>query len=108
MQALGQVLCCREIAVAECPGAGNLLRLEPARPIGMRTTFFTQTPVRALVTARLALERLARDRRGAAMSEYVVVMGFVGLVSMPAFIYLGYVVANSFSFMRGYALYMYP
>jgi Flp pilus assembly pilin Flp len=74
----------------------------------MRTTLFPETPVRALTAARIALARLARDRGGAAMTEYVVVMGFVGLVSVPAFIYLGYVVANSFSFMRGYALYMYP
>jgi Flp pilus assembly pilin Flp len=56
--------------------------------------------------ARLAI--LARDERGAVMTEYLVITGFVGIAAIPAFVYLGYVVAHSFSFMRGYTLYMYP
>jgi Flp pilus assembly pilin Flp len=55
-----------------------------------------------------ALARLLRDERGAVMTEYLVVTGFVALVSIPAFVYLGYVVAHSYSFMQGYALYMFP
>ncbi len=42
------------------------------------------------------------------MTEYVVVTGFVGLVSIPAFAYLGYVVAHNFAFAQGYALFMVP
>ncbi|HEX4445593.1 MAG TPA: hypothetical protein VH044_02610 [Polyangiaceae bacterium] len=42
------------------------------------------------------------------MTEYLVVTGFVGLVSIPAFVYLGYVVAHTYAFMQGYALFMFP
>ena len=55
-----------------------------------------------------SVARFVHDDRGAVMNEYVVVLGFVGLVSIPAFAYLGYVVAHSFSFMRTYVLFMYP
>jgi hypothetical protein len=48
------------------------------------------------------------DDRGAVMNEYVVVTGFVGLVAIPAFALLGYVVAHSYSFMQGYLLFMFP
>jgi len=48
------------------------------------------------------------DDHGAAMTEYVVVVGFVALVSIPAFTFLGYVVAHSYSFVQSYALNMFP
>ena len=55
-----------------------------------------------------ARARFVHDERGVVMNEYVVVMGFVGVVSIPAFTYLGYVVAHNFSFLRTYLLFMYP
>jgi Flp pilus assembly pilin Flp len=54
------------------------------------------------------VRRLLDDERGAVMTEYLVITGFVGLVSIPAFAYLGYVVAHSYAFMQGYALLMFP
>jgi len=52
--------------------------------------------------------RWVGDDRGAVMNEYVVLTGFVGLVAIPSFALLGYVVAHSFSFMQGYLLFMFP
>jgi Flp pilus assembly pilin Flp len=72
------------------------------------TKLFRNTEATSRGYTRATVMRLAADERGAVMTEYVVVLGFVGIVSMPAFMYLGYVVAHSFSFMRGYVLFMYP
>ena len=57
---------------------------------------------------RHAFTRFVGDERGVVMNEYVVLTGFVGLVAIPSFALLGYVVAHSYSFMQGYLLFMLP
>lgn len=51
---------------------------------------------------------LRADERGALMTEYVVVVGFVALVSIPALAFCGWAVAASFAHVRDYVLYPYP
>jgi hypothetical protein len=42
------------------------------------------------------------------MTEYMAVLGFVGLISIPALVYCGWSVAASFAFVRNYVLYPFP
>ncbi len=53
-------------------------------------------------------KRFLRDERGALLSEYVAVTGFVALVSIPALLYCGSQLAGSFAFVRNYVLYPFP
>jgi Flp pilus assembly pilin Flp len=60
---------------------------------------------------RMASSRLVRllgEERGAVMTEYVVVTGFVALVTIPSLLYCGLQLAVSFGFVRDYALYPFP
>ncbi len=52
--------------------------------------------------------RLLKDERGALMTEYVTVTGFVALVTLPALLYCGVSLAKSFAFVRDFALYPFP
>ncbi len=54
------------------------------------------------------IQSLLRDQRGAVMTEYVVVTGFIGLASISALLFCGYMLAGSFSFVRNYTLYPFP
>ena len=56
----------------------------------------------------LNFKRFLRDERGALLSEYVAVTGFVALVSIPALLYCGSQLAGSFAFVRNYVLYPFP
>lgn len=48
------------------------------------------------------------DARGAVMTEYVVVVGAVGIVTLATLLYCGVAVAHNFAFVRDYALYPFP
>ncbi len=52
--------------------------------------------------------RFVRDERGAVLTEYVAVTGFVALLSIPALLYCGYALVGSFAFVRDYVLYPFP
>jgi Flp pilus assembly pilin Flp len=54
------------------------------------------------------LRQLFRDERGAVMTEYVTVTGFVALLTIPALLYCGVQLANSFVFVRSFMLYPFP
>jgi Flp pilus assembly pilin Flp len=54
------------------------------------------------------LRRLLRDDRGVVMTEYIVVTGFIALVTIPALAYCGLALAHSFSNVRDYILYPIP
>ncbi len=54
------------------------------------------------------MKRLLADERGAQLTEYTVITGFVALVSIPALISVGYAVAVSFAHIRQYALFPFP
>ena len=53
-------------------------------------------------------KRLLQDERGAMFTEYVTVTGFVALLTIPALLYCGVQLANSFVFVRSYMLYPFP
>jgi Flp pilus assembly pilin Flp len=53
-------------------------------------------------------KRLLRDERGALLTEYATVTGFVALVTIPALLYCGVALAHSFAFVRDYVLYPFP
>ena len=55
-----------------------------------------------------SLGRLLRDDRGAVFVEYISLNGLVALVSLPALLYCGFVLAQSFVFVRDYVLYPFP
>jgi len=57
---------------------------------------------------RTGLKRLRDDERGALMLEYIVIVGFVAIVSIPALLFCGVAVAKNFAFVRNYALYPFP
>jgi Flp pilus assembly pilin Flp len=57
---------------------------------------------------RATLKRFRDDDRGAVMTEYIVVTGFVAIVALPALLYCGVALARSFAFVRDYALYPFP
>jgi Flp pilus assembly pilin Flp len=52
--------------------------------------------------------KLLSDERGAMMTEYVAVTGFVALVTIPALLYCGVALATSFAHVRDYVLYPFP
>ena len=52
--------------------------------------------------------RLLKDDRGALLTEYTAVTGFVALVTIPALLYAGWALAASFGFVRNYVLYPFP
>jgi len=54
------------------------------------------------------LRELLCEERGAVMTEYVAVTGFVSLVTIPSLLYCGLQLATSFGFVRDYALYPFP
>jgi Flp pilus assembly pilin Flp len=54
------------------------------------------------------LARLSRDTRGAAYSEYVILVGVVALVSCISLLYLGVALANDFNRARTYVIYPVP
>ncbi|HSO37920.1 MAG TPA: hypothetical protein VLT33_35575 [Labilithrix sp.] len=58
-------------------------------------------------TARRGLERL-RQVRGAAMTEYTILIGVVGIVTIGAFISLGVALVVSFEARRDLILYPFP
>jgi Flp pilus assembly pilin Flp len=58
--------------------------------------------------ARHLPPRLAADRRGAIVTEYVVVTALVAIATIPAFLLAGAAVARSFVFVRGYMLFPFP
>src|SRR5258708_25401786 len=51
---------------------------------------------------------LLRDERGAVMMEYVVIIGFVALGSIPALLFCAWALAQNFAYVRDYALYPFP
>jgi Flp pilus assembly pilin Flp len=55
-----------------------------------------------------SLKKLLRDERGALVTEYAVVTGFVALVSLPALLYCGVALAANFAHVRDYVLYPFP
>ncbi len=57
---------------------------------------------------RATIKRLFSDERGAVMTEYVVVTGVVGIVTLPALLYCGVALARNFVFVRDYALFPFP
>jgi Flp pilus assembly pilin Flp len=52
--------------------------------------------------------KLLSDQRGAMMTEYATVTGFVALVTIPALLYCGVALATSFAHVRDYVLYPFP
>ena len=58
-------------------------------------------------TAKRALRRL-RQVRGAAMTEYTILIGVVGIVTIGAFISLGIALVVSFEARRDLLLYPFP
>jgi Flp pilus assembly pilin Flp len=54
------------------------------------------------------LRQLLQDERGAMLTEYVTVTGFVALLTIPALLYCGVQLANSFVFVRSFMLYPFP
>ena len=80
-------------------------------------TAFVEQITSAVVQPRIATEgslksrsfkRFLQDERGALLTEYVAVTGFVALVSIPALLYCGSQLAGSFAFVRNYVLYPFP
>jgi len=65
-------------------------------------------PVRSLCLKAKALKQLLTDQRGAVLTEYVVVVGTVGLATLPALLYCGWALVGNFSFVRNYLLYPFP
>jgi Flp pilus assembly pilin Flp len=55
-----------------------------------------------------SLRKLLRDQRGAMMTEYTVVTGFVALITLPALLYCGVALAANFAHVRDYVLYPFP
>lgn len=58
-------------------------------------------------TGRRAMQRL-RQVRGAAMTEYTILVGVVGIVTIGAFISLGVALVVSFEARRDLILYPFP
>lgn len=42
------------------------------------------------------------------MTEYVVITGFVGLVSVPAILFCAWALAGHFAYVRDYVLFPFP
>jgi Flp pilus assembly pilin Flp len=59
------------------------------------------------LSARI-FRRLLQDDRGAVLTEYATVTGVVALVTIPALLYCGVALAQSFAFVRDYVLYPFP
>jgi Flp pilus assembly pilin Flp len=57
---------------------------------------------------RWNLKYLLRDESGAVFTEYVVLTGFVALVSVPAILFCAFVLAKHFFAIRWYALMPFP
>lgn len=55
-----------------------------------------------------SFKQLLLDERGAMMTEYATVTGFVALVTLPALLYCGVALATSFAHVRDYVLYPFP
>ena len=55
-----------------------------------------------------SFKQLLWDERGAMMTEYATVTGFVALVTLPALLYCGVALATSFAHVRDYVLYPFP
>ena len=60
-------------------------------------------------TSRRALSSaLVRDTRGATSTEYIIIVAFVALASVSAFLFLGKAVDHNFTSARSYVLYPVP
>ena len=59
-------------------------------------------------TLRTVLSALANDTRGSVTTEYVVLMGLVGLVSLSGFVAIGVALSLSFSDITSQLLYPFP
>jgi len=57
---------------------------------------------------RAEWKKLRDDTRGALMLEYIVLVGFVAIVSIPALLFCGLSLMKNFVFVRNYALYPFP
>jgi Flp pilus assembly pilin Flp len=57
---------------------------------------------------RRVIRGFAADERGAVMTEYLVIVGAVGLMSIPALLYCGEAMARSFIFVQQYLLFPFP
>ncbi|HEY2514069.1 MAG TPA: hypothetical protein VGI39_24550 [Polyangiaceae bacterium] len=58
---------------------------------------------------RLArITRFVRDTRGAVMVEYSALLGFVGIVTLPALILCGIALTSGFQAVRNFLLYPFP
>jgi Flp pilus assembly pilin Flp len=51
---------------------------------------------------------LVRDTRGATSTEYIIIVAFVALASVSAFLFLGKAVDRNFTSARSYVLYPVP
>ncbi len=54
------------------------------------------------------LKGALHDERGAMMTEYTVVTGFVAMLALPALLYCGVALAANFAHVRDYVLYPFP
>ena len=65
--------------------------------------------VRALLRSiACRFSRGVRDTRGATSTEYIIIVAFVALASVSAFLFLGKAVDHDFTTARAYVLYPVP
>ena len=61
-----------------------------------------------MASVKWNLQDLLRDESGAVFTEYVVLTGFVALVSVPAILFCAFALAKHFFIIRWYALMPFP
>ena len=73
---------------------------------GRCRTGFEGDEVTAMRTSKIS--RFVRDTRGAVMVEYSALLGFVGIVTLPALILCGIALTSGFQAVRNFLLYPFP